>query len=64
MSLCCVVRRTGEPDGLHFSPAGSTRLGRGLGECTAVREFLLGAGPPEVSSNSGKSPDSSGGGDG
>jgi lysophospholipase L1-like esterase len=30
-----------EPDGLHFSPAGSARLGRGLGELAAVREFLL-----------------------
>jgi len=30
-----------EPDGLHFSPAGSERLGRGVGELPEVRDFIL-----------------------
>ena len=30
-----------EPDGLHFSPAGSARLGQGIGELPEARDFIL-----------------------
>lgn len=39
----------GEPDGLHFSPAGSAKLGHGLGESAAVKKFLFAEGQVSTS---------------